>query len=124
MTRRHVRTIRVLTLSAGLMTAAAMLAAPVQADPTADSFLAALNNSGIGYPNPSTAVTMGQSICPMLSQPGGTFANVASSMVGSNGMSPQSASLFTSIAVAMFCPSMISSLAGGTSSVPFQIPGL
>lgn len=105
--------VRSLTVSAGVLTAAALWAAPAQADPIGDSFLAALTNAGVNYSDPGATQSLGQSICPMLAQPGGTFASVATSMAGSNGMSPQMAALFTSIAISMYCPTMMSSLANG-----------
>lgn len=97
----------------GVIAAAAASPAPAQADPLTDSFLAALNNAGVSYNDPSTAVSLGQSICPMLAQPGGTFASVASSMAGDNGMSPDMNGMFTSIAISMFCPAVMTSLANG-----------
>jgi hypothetical protein len=93
--------LRFLAVSVGLVTAAATLAAPAQADPVSDSFLAALNNAGVSYNDPTSAVDLGQQICPMLVQPGGSFASVASNMAGNNGMSPMMAGLFTSIAISM-----------------------
>lgn len=118
------RVVGVLAVCAGLVTGAATLAAPAHADAAGDSFLAALNNAGVGYNDPASTVALGQSICPMLVQPGGTFASVASSMGGNTGMSPPVAGLFTSIAISMFCPAMISSLANGNMASPLQIPGL
>ena len=128
--RRWATTTAVLALTAGMMAGAGASAAPAHADSTTDAFLSALNNAGVGYDDPSSAVSLGQSICPMLAQPGGSFAGVASSMSGNNGMSPQMASLFTSIAISMYCPSMVASFAngdwlnGGASPIPFQLPGL
>jgi hypothetical protein len=68
----------------------------------------------VSYADPNMAVTMAQSICPLLSQPGGNFAAVASQMGGTNGISPGMANLFTSIAISMYCPSMMASLANGS----------
>jgi Protein of unknown function (DUF732) len=111
-------------VSIGVVTGAAASMAPAQADPVQDAFLNALNNAGVPYNNPGTAVSLGQSICPMLSQPGGNFATVASSMAGQNGLSANMAGLFTSIAISMYCPSMMTSLANGNYANAFQIPGL
>ncbi|HZA09037.1 MAG TPA: DUF732 domain-containing protein [Mycobacterium sp.] len=117
-------------MSAGVIVAAAMFAAPAtlparaHADTVGDSFLAALNNAGVGYGDPANTVALGQSVCPMLVQPGGTFATVASSMAGNNGIAPSLAGLFTSIAISMYCPSMVSSLAGGDWLNAAAIPGV
>jgi Protein of unknown function (DUF732) len=90
------------------------VAAPAQADPITDpSFLGALNNAGIGYGDPNATTSLGQSVCPMLVQPGQSFASVASSM-GNQGISPGMASFFTGIAIQMYCPQMMSSIGNGT----------
>ncbi|HEX3548678.1 MAG TPA: DUF732 domain-containing protein [Mycobacterium sp.] len=122
-----------LTVSVGLATGAAVMAAPAQADLVSDQFLSALNNSGVGYNDPGTAVNMAQSICPLLAQPGGNVASAASQMTGNNGISPDMAGLFTSIAISMYCPNMMASFANGNwlnngdflgqSGIP-GIPGL
>ena len=116
--------VRALAVSVGVIAAAATLAAPAHADPMGDAFLAALNNGGVSYNDPGSTIALGQSICPMLVQPGGTFASTASSITGNNGMSPEIAGLFTSIAISMYCPSMMASLANGDLSGVPQIPGL
>jgi Protein of unknown function (DUF732) len=111
-------------LSIGVVSAAATLAAPAHADPLGDSFLSALTNAGVGYNDPASTVALGQSICPMLSQPGGTFAGVASNVAG-NGLSPPMAGLFTQIAISMFCPAMVANIASGNflNTLP-QLPGI
>jgi Protein of unknown function (DUF732) len=102
-----------LAISAGLMVAASIGPAQAHADAVSDQLLSTLTNSGVSYSDPNMAVTMAQSICPMLAQPGGNFAGVASQMGGTNGVSPGMANLFTSIAISMYCPSMMASLANG-----------
>jgi Protein of unknown function (DUF732) len=129
-------TVGAMAVSVGVITAAGVSAAPARADTVNDGFLSALNNAGVGYNDPANAVQLGQSICPMLSQPGGSFARAASS-IGNNGISPDMASLFTSIAISMYCPSMVNSFANGDwlnngdflnggnlPGLPFGIPGL
>jgi phosphoribosylformylglycinamidine (FGAM) synthase-like enzyme len=106
---------------------AAVAAAPARADAVSDNFLSALTNSGVSYGDPGTAVSMAQSICPLLAQPGGNFAGVASQMGGTNGVSPGMASLFTTIAISMYCPSMMASIANGNwlgGASQAGIPGL
>jgi hypothetical protein len=111
----HSKPARVLTVAVGLVAAGATVAAPAQADPTSDSFLAALNGAGVGYNDPASAVALGQSICPMLVEPGKSFASVASSLgAAPNGISPNMAAFFTGIAISMYCPSMMSGIGNGT----------
>jgi hypothetical protein len=76
-------------------------------------------------------MAVGESICPMLSQPGGSFAAAASSISG-RGMSPQMASMFTTIAIQTYCPAAMANVASGNLSgampqvpgMPGQIPGM
>ncbi|WP_163753658.1 DUF732 domain-containing protein [Mycobacterium botniense] len=109
-------------VTAGLGVAAAM-AAPARADAIDDQFLGALNSAGVDYQDPAGTAALGQSICPMLAQPGGTFAAAASSIAGKDGISPAMADMFTSIAISMYCPSMMQSLAHGEVPTVPQLPG-
>jgi uncharacterized membrane protein AbrB (regulator of aidB expression) len=118
-------TIRLLALAAGLLTAAAAFAAPAQADPAADDhFIDALNHAGIDFGEPGNAMAVGQSICPMLAQPGGNFAAAAAS-VTHQGLSPQMAKLFTTIAIQMYCPEEMANIASGNPArgLPGGLPG-
>ncbi len=93
---------------------AVTLAAPASADPTTDNnFLGALTNAGIGYNDPASTQQLGQSICPMLVEPGKNMASIYST-VSNNGINPAMASFFTGIAISMYCPSMMSSIGNGT----------
>jgi Protein of unknown function (DUF732) len=104
---------RNLTVTLVGVATAVTVAAPAHADPTNDSFLSALSNAGIGYNDPNATTALGQSICPMLVEPGKSFASVAST-VGNQGISPEMASFFTGIAISMYCPQMMSGLGDGT----------
>ena len=120
-----------LLLGAGcLITAAAMFSAPVEADPHDDDFIDALSHAGIEYGEPGNAMAVGQSICPMLAQPGGSFA-AAASRVSHRGMSPQMAQMFTTIAIQTYCPEEVANILGGNVSglqqfpaMPGMIPGI
>lgn len=114
--------VRVLVGAGCLVTAAAALSAPAEANSMDEAFLGALNNAGVKYSDPGGAVQMGKTICPMLARPGGTFASAASSVAG-NGMSPAMAGLFTSIAISMYCPSMMASIANGDMPNMPALPG-
>ncbi|HKP40090.1 DUF732 domain-containing protein [Mycobacterium sp.] len=97
-----------------MVTAAVAVAAPASADPTTDnSFLNTLTNAGIGYNDPASTEQLGQSICPMLVEPGKSLASVYST-VSNNGINPDMAAFFTGIAISMYCPSMMTSLGNGT----------
>src|SRR5690348_11939784 len=76
----RIRTLAIapLALSVGIVGAAATLAAPAQADPGGDAFIGALSSAGLSGIDPATAVSVGQSVCPMLSEPGQQMADVAS----------------------------------------------
>lgn len=97
-----------------MVTAAVAVAAPASADPITDnSFLNTLTNAGIGYNDPASTEQLGQSICPMLVEPGKSLASVYST-VSNNGINPDMAAFFTGIAISMYCPSMMTSLGNGT----------
>lgn len=122
------RAFQTVAVSVGVLMAAELSATPAHADDLTDSFLSALNNAGVAYDDPGNAVQLGQSICPLLAEPGGSFAGAASN-VANNGISPEMASLFTSIAISMYCPSMVASIANGDwqdglAPFPFDLAGL
>jgi hypothetical protein len=107
------------TFAAGLSFAAPALADPFNPipnpNPSSDSFLNAINRAGIGYAdnNPDLTAQLGEQVCPMLVEPGKSFAQVATS-VADNGISPGMASFFTGIAISMYCPQMMGSIGNGT----------
>jgi hypothetical protein len=104
---------RALIATAGLMTAAATFASPASADPIDDSFLAALRDGGVSFANPTDTVALGESVCPMLVEPGKNLAKVYT-RVSDNGIPPEMAAFFTGIAISMYCPQMVSSIGNGT----------
>jgi len=108
----HVRrpALRFLALTAGLAGAAATLAAPIRADIMGNAFLAALTNAGVSYSQPATTTALGESVCPMLFQPGGSFDSIASKVADNNGMSHETAGVFTLIAIATYCPAVLAPL--------------
>ncbi|OBJ01037.1 hypothetical protein A5659_05585 [Mycobacterium sp. 1165196.3] len=122
-------TIRLLAAAAGLLTVASAFAAPAGAEGNGDDFIDALNHAGIDFGEPGNAMSVGESICPMLSQPGGNFAAAASSVAG-RGMSPTMARMFTTIAIQTYCPQEMANIANGNLSgamppgMPGQIPGM
>jgi hypothetical protein len=115
---------RATAVSIGVVATAASLAAPAQADTTNDTFLNALSSAGVNYGDPAMASSLGQTICPMLSKPGGSFAKTASQIRGDTGLTPDMAGMFTSIAISMYCPTMMTQIASGDFSGLSAIPGL
>jgi hypothetical protein len=111
-----------LALSAGLLTAAAVTASPAQADPAEDAFLAAVSEAGVVMGDPGSAVALGQQVCPMLSEPGQTAADVSAKVAEVGGMSLGPATMFTGIAISMFCPAMVSAIGNGGSLDSLPIP--
>lgn len=117
-------TIRLLVATAALFTAAAAFEAPAEADPIDDTFINTLKHAGVNVGDPGSAKAMGQSICPMLVQPGGNFAAAVQRVRGNNGMSPQMADAFTRIAISMYCPTMMANVASGNIPGLPQVPGI
>lgn len=113
-----------LALSVGIMGAAASLAAPAQADPGSDAFLGALTSAGLSGIDPATATSVGQSVCPMLSEPGQQMADVAAGVSDALGRPLGPATMFTGIAISMFCPGAVASLANGQTPFPMGMLGI
>jgi hypothetical protein len=105
-------------ITAAVIAAGITLASPASADPVnpnADAFLSAINRANIPYADNNADLTaqLGERVCPMLVEPGKSFAQVAST-VADNGISPGMASFFTGIAISMYCPQMMGSIGNGT----------
>jgi Protein of unknown function (DUF732) len=110
-------------LSAALLAGAALTAAPAHADPGADAFLGALTNAGLTGIDPATAVSVGQQVCPMLSEPGQQMANVAADVSDAIGRPLGPATMFTGLAISLFCPGAVASL-GDRIANPVILPML
>jgi hypothetical protein len=105
-------------ITAAMIAAGLALASPASADPVspnADAFLNAINRANIPYADNNADLTaqLGERVCPMLVEPGKSFAQVATT-VADNGISPGMASFFTGIAISMYCPQMMGSIGNGT----------
>jgi len=110
-----------LTAAAGLVAGATAFAAPANADPTVDDFLAALNGVGITDINPGDAVALGQSLCPLLAERGQNTADIAARVADTIGEPLGPATMFTGLAISTFCPGAVGSLANGQSPIPLPI---
>lgn len=113
-----------LALTSGILAATAAVAAPAQADPVDDAFLHAVSEAGVVMGDPQSAVAIGQQVCPMLADPGQNAANVAAEVADMGGLSLGPATMFTGIAISMFCPAMVSSIGNGVSPIPLPFLGI
>lgn len=118
---KPIRTALVAALAAGA--AATALAAPAQADPS-DQFLSDLAGAGLGDIDPATATSLGQQVCPMLAEPGQQVADVAADVSDTLGRPLGPATMFTGLAITMFCPGAVANLANGESPIPMDLLGL
>ena len=122
--RRLTGPIRLITLFAGVAATACMLAAPAQADAGTDAFLAAVSGAGLGgTTDPSDLVAVGQSVCPMLSEPGQNAADAAAQVADTTGMSLGGANMFTGLAISFLCPRVLESVGNGESPIPLGLLG-
>ena len=108
---------------AGAVASAVVAAAPASADPVDDSFLNAVDSAGVGMGNPTDALALGQSVCPMLAEPGQNLADAASGVADTAGMPLGPATMFTGLAITAFCPGAVQSLANGESPIPMDLLG-
>ncbi|TFV57414.1 DUF732 domain-containing protein [Mycobacterium sp. PS03-16] len=94
-------------------------AAPASAQTAEDAFIAALADAGVAAPDPANAVALGQSVCPMLAEPGQTAADAAARVADTAGMPLGAATMFTGLAISMFCPAVVARI--GEGDIP-QLP--
>jgi Protein of unknown function (DUF732) len=112
-----------LALPAAVFASSLAWATPAQADTTDDAFLSALTDAGIAAADPADAAALGQQVCPRLAEPGQTAADVAAQVADAGGMSLGPATMFTGIAISLFCPTAVSSIANGESPIPLGLLG-
>jgi hypothetical protein len=123
MARKTTKTTRLTALVVGAFAMTVPFAAQAQADPSDDAFIDSLGSAGLGATDPADAVALGQSVCPMLSQPGQTAADAAAQVADAAGMSLGPATMFTGLAISAFCPGAVASLGNGESPIPFGLFG-
>ena len=83
-----------------------------------------MTDAGLGgTTDPSNLVAVGQSVCPMLSEPGQNAADVAAKVADTTGMSLGGANMFTGLAISFFCPRVMESVGGGESPIPLGLLG-
>jgi Protein of unknown function (DUF732) len=113
-----------LVLATGILTAAAVVASPAQADPVDDAFINAVTEAGVFMGDPGSAVAIGQQVCPMLAAPGQNAADVAAKVADLGGMPLGPATMFTGLAISTFCPAVVSSIGKGSSPIPLPFLGI
>ncbi|MDT5070509.1 MAG: hypothetical protein QOK02_6664 [Mycobacterium sp.] len=123
MARTTTKTTVLTALVVGAFAMSMPFAAQAQADPSDDAFIDSLGSAGLGATDPADAVALGQSVCPMLSQPGQTAADAASQVADAAGMSLGPATMFTGLAITAFCPGAVAALGNGESPIPFGLFG-
>ncbi len=124
--RRLSRPVRLITVFAGVTAAASLLAAPAQADPGTDAFLDAVTSAGLGGTrDPGALVAAGQSVCPMLAEPGQNAADAAATVADATGMPLGGSTVFTGLAISFLCPRVVDSIGGGElPAIPSGLLGL
>lgn len=101
-------------------------AAPSHANPNDSSVLSELAGA-VGAGDPASATALGQSVCPMLTEPAGNAAAAAaplSGLAGGPSVSPEMAQIVTQIAVPIYCPQIVSELATGHVPELPHLPGV
>lgn len=116
-------TLRPVIVTLAVVAAAVGSTPAAQADSVGDAMAPVLNSAGIGNNGPvsSAIAQVGQSICPMLVQPGSSFASSAAQVSGHGGLAPPLAGFLVGMAIQSQCPSFMTSVANG--NMPFPIPG-
>lgn len=94
-------------------TAALAVAAPAGADSVTDTFLNAVDQAGVTAPNVVDTAALGQSVCPMLAEPGQNAADVAARVADTAGMPLGPATMFTGLAISAFCPAAVAGIGDG-----------
>ncbi len=113
-------------LAAGL--AGGVFAAPAQAD-TANNvtdFLNSLDSLGLGGIDPAKAVSVGQSLCPVLAERGQNTADIASTVSDAIGRPLGPATMFTGAAISLLCPKAIENVSNDLANgklIPIPIFG-
>ncbi len=99
------------------------VAPPAQADTETDVFLNSLADAGITGLDPATAADVGHQVCPMLAEPGQQMADVAGRVSESIGRPLGPATMFTGLAITLFCPGAVAAVANGESPIPLGLFG-
>ena len=116
------RTATALAVAVGIGVALTIGAAPAQADPD-DSFIEELLDNGITGIDPQVAIDIGQSVCPILADRGQNVADTARRVADALGSPLGPSTMFTGLAISVFCPGVMANIAHGQSPVPLGLLG-
>lgn len=114
------RTATALAVAAGIGVALTIGTAPAQAEPD-DSFIEELLDGGITGIDPQVAIDVGQSVCPILADRGQNLADTARQVADALGSPLGPSSMFTGLAISVFCPGVIANIGNGQSPVPLGL---
>jgi Protein of unknown function (DUF732) len=117
---RRNRTAAAMVVAAGMGLALTVCATPAQADPQ-DSFIEELLDSGITGIDPQVAVDVGRSVCPILADRGQNVADTAREVADALGRPLGPSTMFTGLAISVFCPGVMANIANGQSPVPLGL---
>ncbi|MGB0972621.1 MAG: DUF732 domain-containing protein [Mycobacterium sp.] len=122
-----------LAASAAVIVTAMSLAAPVHAEPTGLDLLSApagpsgldllsaqADSDLVGIDPGRTADAIAQSVCPVMAERGQATADAAAKVADATGKSLGPATMFTGLAISMYCPGVVSSL--GDGKLPVDVP--
>lgn len=111
-----------LILAAGL--AGGGFAVPAHADnsTSVDDFLTSLDKLGLGNVDPTKAVAVGQSLCPVLAERGQNTADIASTVSDAIGRPLGPATMFTGAAISFLCPKAVENVTKNLSDGKPLIP--
>jgi len=109
---------------AAISISAAALTAPAVAlaDPGADAPDPAPSSVGDGGAGADAIAQPGQSVCPMLVQPGSDIASNLTQFSGNGGFAPLIVGSLAAAAIQSQCPGVVNSVANG--NLPISLPGL
>jgi hypothetical protein len=110
--------LRPVLVSTALIAVTVLWPARAHAD-SGDSGSTVLSNVGIGNNGPisSAIAQVGTSICPMLVQPGSSFASSATQMSGNGGLAAPIAGWLVGMAIQSQCPAFMTALSNGDLSM-------
>lgn len=119
--------LRPILVTVAVLVASVASTSRAHADPGDDEIGPMLNSVGIDNNGPTNGeiADMGQSLCPMLVQPGSDVVGSASQISGNGGLAPPVAGLLAGMAIRAGCPGFMTSVADGNPPFPLSgaVPG-
>ncbi len=115
--------LRSVAVTAGVFIAATAWPASAHADPTDTTFTNVLSTVGIGNGGPITQLIeqIGQQICPLIVQPGGSLVSNATEAGGYGGLASQVTGFVAEQAIKSQCPAVMTELANGNFAPLMQL---